>query len=124
MDDDLGALAAFAQHFYVGQDLQRAVAAPGDVFGQAHDEGVFIGHVHHQGGDVGLARDAEGVEPPLAADQHLVRVAIVTRALCHGDGFFEADELDALDDLLKDLHAAVAGVEGIDKVKGKLSEEP
>ena len=85
---------------------------------------MFIAHVHHQGGDAGLARHAEGVEPPLAAYKHLARVAIVTRALCHGDGFFEADGAYVVQDLLKDLHVAVAGVEGFDKVKGKLSEEP
>jgi hypothetical protein len=40
---------------------------------------------------VGFAQDAEGVEPPLAADQHIARLTIVTGALGHGDGLFEAD---------------------------------
>ena len=118
LDDDLGAVAAFAQHLDVGQDLQRSVTAPGDVFGQAHDEGVFIGHVHHQGGDVGFTQDTEGVEPPLATDQHIARLAIVARAFGHGDGFFEADGADVVHDLLKDLHVAVAGVEDLDPVDG------
>ena len=118
LDDDLGAVAAFAQHLDVGQDLQRAVAAPGDVFGQAHDEGVFIAHVHYQGGDVGFAQDAEGVQAPFPANQQVFGLTVVTGPLGHGDGLFEADELDAFDDLLKDLHVAVAGVEHLDARDG------
>ena len=48
LDDDLCAVATFAQHLDVGQDLQGTIAAPGDVLGQAHDEGVFVGHVPYQ----------------------------------------------------------------------------
>ena len=40
LDDDLGAVAAFAQHLDIGQDLQRAVAAPID--------GTLV-HVKHSG---------------------------------------------------------------------------
>ncbi len=87
LDDDLGAVAAFAQHLDIGQDLQRSVAAPSDVLAQTNDEGVFIGHIHHQGGDVSLAKDAEGVQSPIAADLNLAQIAIVTQKLGHGDGF-------------------------------------
>jgi hypothetical protein len=73
-------------------------------------------NVHHQGGDVDLAQDAEGVESPLAADQHVTRIANVSGPLSHGNGLFEADGADALDDLLKDLHVAVTGVEDLDPV--------
>ena len=67
---------------------------------------------------MGFAQDAEGVEPPFAADQHVARLAIVARALGHGDGFFETDGADVVHDLLKDLHVAVAGVEDLDPVDG------
>ena len=73
---------------------------------------------------MGFAQDTESVESPLTIDQHLAGVAIVARALGDGDGLFEADGADVVHDLLKGLHVAVAGVEGFDKVKGKLSEEP
>ena len=76
-----------------------------------HDEGVFIAHVHHQGGNVRLAQDAEGVQAPFSTDQHVFGLAVFARALGNGDGLFEADELDALDDLLKDFHVAFARVE-------------
>ena len=110
MDDDVGRIAPVAQELDVRQDFERSVTPAGDVFGQAHDEGVFIAHIHHQGGDVRLAQDAKSIQPPLPADQHVSGLTVFARALGHGDGLFEADELNALDDLFKDLHVAVAGV--------------
>ena len=74
--------------------------------------------------ECGFAQDTESVESPLATDQHEAGVAVVTRVLDHGDGAFEADGADVVDDLLKDLHVSVAGVEGFDKIEGELSEEP
>ena len=67
---------------------------------------------------MGLAQDAEGVQSPLAADQHVARFAIVTRALGHGDGFLQANGADVVHDFLKYLHVAVAGVEDLDPVDG------
>ena len=44
-----------------GQDLQRPVAPPGNVFSQRNYEGVFIGHVDHQRRDLAFAEQAEGI---------------------------------------------------------------
>jgi hypothetical protein len=58
---------------------------------------VFIAHVHHQGGGVSLAQDAEGVQAPFAADQHVARVAIVAGAFGNGDVVFEAGGTDVVE---------------------------
>ncbi len=46
LDDHIRRIAPLPQQLDVGQDLQWPLATAGDVFGQAHDEGVFIAHVH------------------------------------------------------------------------------
>ncbi len=65
-----------------------------------------------------LAQDAEGVQSLFAADQHIAGVAIIIRALGHGDGLFEADGADVVHVLLKYLHVAVARVQDLNRVDG------
>lgn len=70
-DDGFCLVAALAQRLNIGQHFQRPVLSPGNVFGQAHDEGVFIIHLDHQGRDVRFAKELERIQPALATNQQI-----------------------------------------------------
>lgn len=70
-DDVVNGVVTGQQKLDVGQDLQRTVAPPGNVFGERHDEGVFIGHVDHQRRNVAFVQQPEGIQPAFAADQQI-----------------------------------------------------
>jgi hypothetical protein len=86
------------------------VTAPSDVLRQTHDEGVFITDIDHQGGDMGFAQDVG-----LAADQQVLRLAIVARAFGDIDGFLQADRFDVLDDLLELIEQSEFALYAIDQ---------
>ena len=67
---------------------------------------------------MGFAQNAEGVETPLATHQVVADLAIGTRALGDGDGFFEANAADVVHNLFKNLHVAVARVEHFNAADG------
>ena len=115
-DDVVDCVIPRQQELDVCQDLQRPVSPPGDVFGQRHDEGVFVSHIHHQSRDVAFAEQAEGIQSTFAADQQIGGRSIGALALRHCDRLLEADGADVFDDLLEDLHVAVPGIQNLDSV--------
>ena len=94
------------------------MAAPSNVLGERHDEGVFVGHIDDERRDVGLAKEAEGVEAAFTADQQIAWRPISALALRYGDWLLDANRANIFNDFLEDLHVAIPRVQDLNSVDG------
>ena len=114
--DFLGRMSLGAKGGDAGQILQRFLLAAGNVLDEAHQEGILVADLDHDGRDFLFAKVAEGRQPALAKYQHIPLLACVRGARCYLDRFLEADILDVADDDFECLGVAVAWIEHVDLV--------
>src|SRR5207247_7152998 len=94
-------IAAIFENSNLLNQFHGGMLSPGQILCQAHEEEVFLRSFDNNSGYFLLAQGDIGVQTPLAADQQVTSIAVLSFHLGHRDRFLEAKLGNVSDDLCK-----------------------